>query len=153
MKRLLTLLAAAPLMLVFAPPAAASLTREQLTEQCRPQLQTMVQEILNEPPAEETTIEDDPQYAAEQAASREQNARDMASLRANGLNDPFVHQIIDEMRTAGASQGKAGLRKGLTDMKQQMDGITDARGLGPDVGVGAAAICLAEAILADLGGK
>lgn len=138
--------------LVTAPPAAASLTREQLTQQCQPQLQTFIQEVLNEPLSEDTTPEDSAE-ADRQMAEREQAAREKASLRANGLNDPFVHQLVDGMRTEMPRASKAAIRKQLNDLKAGMHGITNGRGRGSETAMGFVALCLGEAVFADMEGR
>ena len=152
-------------------PAAASLTREQLIETCRPQLQTFIQEILNEPARVEVATEEenldgvalDPEYVAmkkEEAATREQNARDnerdKANLRANGLDDPFILEMVDGIITWAAAEKKPLSRKfrsEMADMKREMAGITDARGLGSEMGAAVAGTCMVEAVVADIDGK
>ena len=154
MKEVIAFIAAVPLLLVTAPPATASITSDQLTDQCRPQLQTFIQELLNERPSEDTMSED-PAEAADQATKREQAAREKASLRANGLNDPLVRQLVDQMRAESAKEGKVAIRKGLSDMKIRMREarVTDGRGQGADTAVAFVATCMMEAMLADLEGR
>lgn len=153
MQKVIAFIAAAHLLMVTAPPASANVTGDQLTDLCRPQLQTFVQELLNERPSEDTMSED-PAEAADQAAKRAEAAREKASLRANGLNDPLVRQLVDHMRTDGAKVGKAAIRKDLSDMKTRIReaGVTDGRGQGPDTAVAFVATCLMDAILADMEG-
>ena len=166
MKQLFVIIAAVLSAGAGFSPAAASLTREQLIETCRPQLQTFIQEILNEPVRVEVATEDDsdlvasdPEYAAmmkEEAAAREQNARDKANLRVNGLNDPFIFEMVDAMIAWAAAEKKPLSRKfrsEMADMKREMAGVTDARGLGSEMGAAVAGTCMVEAVVADIDGK
>lgn len=171
MKRLIAILATVFLTGAGFSPAAASLTREQLIETCRPQLQTFIQEILSEPARVEVATEEenldgvtpDPEYVAmmkEEEAIQEQNARDnerdKANLRANGLNDPFILEMVDGVITSAAAEKKPlsrEFRSEIADMKREMAGITDARGLGSEMGAAVAGTCLVEAVVADIDGK
>ena len=127
---------AATISFAFFPlPASASVSRQQLIEYCRPQIETLIQESLSEP-----------------ARTPEDKAQ-IAGLRVNGINDPLIGEIVDSLTFGAADADVPALRQDLDKLRSGMAGVTEAQGRGSEIAAGIVALCLGDAILADKEGR
>lgn len=134
--KIVSIVAAIGLLISLPQSATASLTSEQLTQQCRPQLEIMVQEFLSE----------------DASADNPEKSRDQAGMRVNGINDPLVRQFVTEAAGEVANMSKPKLRQAIKELKVPLSEVTNSLGQGMDNAAGFVFLCIMEATLADLEG-
>lgn len=147
MKRLTVGLSAVALLSAPTTPlaAAASLTREQLTQQCRPQMEAIIPGSISNLEAEvaewQQVLKETPEVKDRGEPIIREDQQKIASLRADGIQGAAMRDMIDSYRQAGSKNSKAELRQALGEAR---------KGSGPDA---ALAACILDAVLANLEGQ
>lgn len=146
MNRVIAILAIVPLTLFAAPPvAAAGLTNAQVTEQCRPQLERLVQyQIADQQEAMANSKRDAAQSPELREGLVEQIRvynRDLAELRSKGIGQAENQAMINEIVHKLPGIGKAKIRQAIAEAKTYHDPTSIATA------------CMMEAMLASIEGK